>query len=644
MSPIQRPVRVVAAAMLWLVALVTWPAEAALAVPVKVTAVTLQEAPRGLQVSIATSAPAPYKQRNVRAGWVVVDILGAELGIPAGTVPVSSGLVSRVRVGQFTTDVVRVVVELSRPTPVHLDASPDGAAIIVGIPGLAKHASTTAIRAPAPGGEGGISKITGIAIWGTPSKPWVSIIASGPVRYQLQHIQPDWVVVDVSKAQLALAPGSNPVARGLVKQIRVGQFAPDVVRVVLELTQAVPIHLATSAGRAAIIVSFAVGARTHGSSMQAQGSAAPAAFNQQATAPSAASAPPAGAPPTVSNPPTAGNPPTGSKSPTATNPPAASNPPSVGRPTVSAGPPVVSPPPASTPQNPGRPSDGGYLLGPEDLLEITVWGYSDLTRVVPVRPDGQISVPLAGTVPAAGRSAERVAQDLTRAFAKYIINPQVTVSVREFRKIRMSMLGQVAHPGAYTLPPGSRILDAISLASGVTDSAALPQAQLVRASGETRPLSLDGLLLRQDMSQNLVVEPGDTLFIPEDTTNKYYVVGDVNHPGMYPIKGDITVLQALAIAGGPVLHGTTTSRTAHIVRHVDPSHGPVTASMHQDGTQSIANGNGVMITKDLGKLYQGDLRQNETLRPGDVMVVPAPWIAGLPNILGILGFLWWLHP
>jgi len=639
MSPIQRPVRVVAAAMLWLVALVTWPAEPALAAVVKVTAVTLQEAKSGFQVSIATSGPAPYEQRNVRAGWVVVDILGAELGIPAGTVPVSSGLVSRVRVGQFTTDVVRVVVELSRPTPVHLDALPDGTAIIVGIPGLAKRGFTTAVRAPAPGAADGISKITEIAIWGAPSKPWVSIIASGPVHYQLQRIQPDWAVVDVSKAQLALAPGSNPIARGLVKQIRVGQFTPDVVRVVLELTQAVPIHIATSAGRASIIVSFAVGARTHRGSMQAQGSAAPVASNQQATAPSAASAPPVASAPSA-----ASTLPIASAPSAASVPSAASNPPTAGRPSASAGPPSDSLPPASTPQNAGRPSDSGYLLGPEDVLEITVWGYGDLTRVVPVRPDGQISVPLAGTVPAAGRSAERLTQDLTRAFAKYIINPQVTVSVREFRKIRISMLGQVAHPGTYALPPGSRILDAISIASGVTDSAALPQAQLVRASGETRTLGLDSLLLRQDMSQNLVVEPGDTLLIPEDTTNKYYVVGDVNHPGMYPIKGDVTVLQALAAAGGPVMHGTSTSKTAHIVRRVDPSHGPVTASMHQDGEQSIANGNGVMITKDLGKMYQGDLRQNETLRPGDVMVVPAPWIAGLPNFLSILGFLWWLHP
>ena len=627
MSPIQRPVRVVAGAMLWLVALVTWPAEPALAALVKVTAVTLQEAPSGLQVSIATSGPAHYEQRNVRAGWVVVDILGAELGIPAGTVPGSNELVSRVRVGQFTSDVVRVVVELSQPTNFHLDASPDGAAIIVGIPGHAKRGSTTAVGADAPGGEGGTSKITGIAIWGTPSKPWVSIIASGPVRYQLQHIQPDWVVVDVSKAQLALAPGSNLIARGLVKQIRVGQFAPDVVRVVLELTQAVPIHIATSAGRAAIIVSFAVEARTHGGSMQAQGSAAPVAVNQQATAPPAASNPPAATP-----------------APTAGSQPVATRQPVAGPPSASTAQSIASAPPASGPQNAGRPSDGGYLLGPEDLLEITVWGYGDLTRVVAVRPDGQISVPLAGTVPAAGRTAERLAQDLTRAFAKYIINPQVTVSVREFRKIRVSMLGQVAHPGTYTLPPGARILDAISIASGVTDNAALPQAQLVRASGETRTVSLDSLLLRQDMSQNLVVEPGDTLLIPEDTTNKYYVLGDVNHPGVYPIKGDVTVLQALANAGGPVLHGTSTSKTAHIVRHVDPSQGPVTASVQRDGQQSIANGNGVMITKDLGKLYQGDLRQNETLRPGDVMVVPAPWIAGLGNILSILGFLWWIHP
>ena len=619
----QHRVRILAAGLLWFVVLVVWPADTAQAAPVNVTAVTLQEAADELQVWIATSGPARYLPITVRADWVVVDVMGAQLGIPAGIVPVSSGSVSRVRLGQFAPDVVRVVVELSRPTHVRLAASPDGAAIIVGVPRHAKNGSTTAVgpRIPEAGGE--TAKITGITIWGTPSKPWVSITASGSVRYQLQQVEPDWVVMDVSKAQLALASGGAPVARGLVKQIRVGQFAPEVVRVVLELTQAVPIHVAASADRAAIVVSFATKARTRGGSTQARGGdGVSLAANQQATA---------------STPPTAIAPSAAGAQPVARSQPAA------GLPSASTTQPVVSLPPASVPPDSSRPSDGGYLLGPEDMLEITVWGYPDLTRTVPVRPDGQISVPLAGTVRVAGRSVERLTQDLTRAFAKYIINPQVTVSVKEFRKIRISMLGQVAKPGTYTLPPGARILDAISIASGITDNAALPKAQLVRASGETRLLNLDGLLLQQDLSQNLVVEPGDTLLIPEDTTNKFYIVGDVNRPGTYPIKGEVTVLQALAIAGGPVMHGTSISKTAHIVRRVDPSQGPITASVHREGEQPIANGNGVMITKDLGKMYQGDLRQNEVLRPGDVMVVPAPGVALLPTIFGLLGFLWWLH-
>jgi polysaccharide biosynthesis/export protein len=607
---IQHPVRVLAAAMLWLVALVIWPADPALAAPVRVTAVTLQEATSGLQVSIATSGPAPYEQRTVRADWVVVDVLGAELGIPAGTVPVSGGVVSQVRVGQFTADVVRVVVELTQPAHVQLRASPDGAAIIVGIPGQAKRGSTPAVGARPSGGGGEIAKITGITIWGTPDKPWVTIIASGPVRYQLQHIQPDWVVVDVSKAQLALATPGSPIARGLVKQIRFGQFAPEVVRVVLVLTQAVPIHIATSAGRAAIIVSFAVKARPYRGSTQAQrvDGVLTASTQQPPTSPQH----------------------------TASGLPVATSRPAIGpssAPTVQS---IAGLPPASGPQNTGRPSGDGYLLGPEDVLEITVWGYPDMTRVVPVRPDGKIAVPLAGTVPAAGRSVEQLTQDITRAFAKYIINPQVTLIVKEFRKIRVSVLGQVTHPGTYTLPPGGRILDAIAMASGVTDSAALPQAQLVRASGETRPLSLDGLLLQQDMRYNLVVEPGDTVLIPEDTKNKFYIIGDVNHAGIYPLKGDVTVLQALAIAGGPVLHGQSASTTAYIVRRVNPADAPFTASVRSQDVQQIANGNGVLITMDLQKMMHGDLRQNEALRPGDVMVVPAPGAAALPILLSII--------
>ena len=108
----------------------------------------------------------------------------------------------------------------------------------------------------------------------------------------------------------------------------------------------------------------------------------------------------------------------------------------------------------------------GYILGPEDVLEVTVWGYPDLTRIVTVRPDGKISLPTVGPLTAAGLSVERLTQILTRAYAAYINNPQVTVSIREFRKIRVSVLGQVTRPGTYVLPPGSRLLDLRSDAGG----------------------------------------------------------------------------------------------------------------------------------------------------------------------------------
>jgi polysaccharide biosynthesis/export protein len=617
MAPLHCAVRPLATGLALLVALVAWPSARVEATPVMVTGVSVQEAPGELQVLITTSGPARYQQLSVRPEWVVVDVMGAELGVAAGRLPFSGGPISRVRVGQFGADVVRVVVELVQPVRSRLGPAQNGMALVIGIPASGATGRANATRR----GEtvqGALPKVTEISVWGAADKPWVSIAASGPVRYQLRNVEPDWVVLDVSRAHLALDSGKPPAGRGIVKQIRVGQFAPDVVRVVLELAERVPIHVATSPDRAAIVVSFKEAKGSTGNRIQP-------ADQRVGTDLSAASAPaPTTVQPEGAQPSNAGLPQLVASSGSAGAGPAA--------PTVPL--PVSPQPPAS--QGTGRYSAGPYLLGPEDVLEITVWGYPDMTRVVTVRPDGQVAVPLAGSVTAGGRSVERLTQDLTRAFAKYIINPQVSVIVKEFRKIRVSILGQVTHPGTYTLPPGTRILDALSAASGVTDNAALPEAQLVRTSGRTQPISLDGLLIQQDLQQNFALEPGDTLIIPEDTKNKFYVLGDVNHPGIYPLKGDVTVLQALAVAGGPVLHGTSTSTTAHIVRRTDNSQGPLTASVRAQDVHSIANGGGVLITMDLKKMYKGDLRQNETLRPGDVMVVPAPGAAALPTILGII--------
>ena len=360
----------------------------------------------------------------------------------------------------------------------------------------------------------------------------------------------------------------------------------------------------------------------------------------------------------------------------------------------------------------------GYILGPGDVLEISVWGYQDLTRQVAVRPDGKISVPLVGSVTAAGLSVDRLAQVLTRSYAEYIRNPQVTVIVKEFRKITASVIGQVARPGTYTLRPGVRLLDLLSLAGGVTEAAALKesrlirpgaspqpvdldrllagdqsmnialqggetlvvpedlvnvvsilgevakpgrfrlrgemrvldvlllaggltekaaitQARLMRDSRESAPLNLDRLLIHQDMSHNVVLEAGDALFIPEELNNKIYILGDVNRPGVVTVKGDVTLLQALAMAGGPVQRGGATAKSAHVVRrHSDPERAVATTAR----VEPMPNG-GALITVDLQRLVKGDVTLDVPVRPGDVVVVPQNGLGGLQTILAILSGL-----
>jgi polysaccharide export outer membrane protein len=362
------------------------------------------------------------------------------------------------------------------------------------------------------------------------------------------------------------------------------------------------------------------------------------------------------------------------------------------------------------------------VLGPEDVLEISVWGYPDLTRVVAVLPDGRISVPLVGGVVAAGLTVEQLARALVRGFARYIRDPQVTVIVKEFRKVRVSVLGQVVKPGTYALPPGARLLDLISAAGGLTEVASLGDAQLLRngkpalavdldrvlagdpevnvelAGGETlvvredlvsivnvagevvKPgryrlkgemrvldvlllaggltdkasitaarlvrgaeahgLALDALLLRQDMSHNVRLRPGDTLLVPEETNNKIYVLGDVNSPGVFPLKGEVTLLQAVAMAGGPVQRGPATARAVHIVRRGAVERAVVAGAVADVKVEALPGGR-ALISADLGALLRNSATRDIAVQPGDVIVVPQSGLTGLQVALNILAGLVW---
>jgi type II secretory pathway component GspD/PulD (secretin) len=147
MIPSRDALRSVSIGLTLALAIALWPVVQAQAAPVKVTGVVLKEAANELQVSIVATGPVRYQTRDVQPSWIVVDVQGARLGMPAGDLPLAKGLIRKVRVGQYTDDVVRVVVELTQPAKFRLTGGHDNAAVLLGI---ARDAAAAPLLAPVP--------------------------------------------------------------------------------------------------------------------------------------------------------------------------------------------------------------------------------------------------------------------------------------------------------------------------------------------------------------------------------------------------------------------------------------------------------------------------------------------------------------
>jgi polysaccharide export outer membrane protein len=131
------------------------------------------------------------------------------------------------------------------------------------------------------------------------------------------------------------------------------------------------------------------------------------------------------------------------------------------------------------------------------------------------------------------------------------------------------------------------------------------------------------------------LQPGDTLVVPEATNNKFYVMGDVHNPGVFTMKGDVTMLQALAMAGGPEPRGVATAKTVYIVRRGGDALPGVTAGPAVT-TNPLPNGHS-LIKADLQNLTQkGDRTADVPIRPGDVVVVPQTGLSGFFTFLSVL--------
>jgi polysaccharide export outer membrane protein len=164
-----------------------------------------------------------------------------------------------------------------------------------------------------------------------------------------------------------------------------------------------------------------------------------------------------------------------------------------------------------------KPHDDSFVIGNDDVLAINVWKEPDISRSIPVRSDGKISLPLVGEVQAAGLTPLKLEKDIADKLKNYISEPEVTVMVQQVNSQKFNILGQVTKPGTYVIANSPTVLDAIALAGGFRDFAKKKSIYVLRhsASGESRlPFNYKDVSQGKNMEQNIKLQPGDTIIVP----------------------------------------------------------------------------------------------------------------------------------
>jgi polysaccharide export outer membrane protein len=159
-----------------------------------------------------------------------------------------------------------------------------------------------------------------------------------------------------------------------------------------------------------------------------------------------------------------------------------------------------------------------YRIGPEDVLDITVWKNAELTRTVPVRPDGMISLPLLNDVRAVGLTPLELRDVLVKRLEEYIPSAQVSVIVSAVHSFKVSVIGEVAFPGRHELRSGATVLEALAMSGGLKEFAARSRIVVMRQSGKSGtqriPFNYDKAIAEGGEVENFSLRPGDIIVVP----------------------------------------------------------------------------------------------------------------------------------
>lgn len=158
-----------------------------------------------------------------------------------------------------------------------------------------------------------------------------------------------------------------------------------------------------------------------------------------------------------------------------------------------------------------------YQLGPEDLIEISVWKEPDLTKQISIRPDGKISYPLIGEVQAAGKSVKQLREEISKRLEKFVTDAQVTVILLKTQYYKIYVMGKVNKPGEFMVGRPANVMQALAMAGGLTPFASPGKIVILRRSGgteQTFPFDYKAVSRGQFLDQNITLLPGDVVVVP----------------------------------------------------------------------------------------------------------------------------------
>ena len=256
-------------------------------------------------------------------------------------------------------------------------------------------------------------------------------------------------------------------------------------------------------------------------------------------------------------------------------------------------------------------ADSGYLIGPGDILNIEVWNHPDVSRDVAVDYRGEIKLPPVRRMSVMAFTTYQLEEELTKFLSKYLIDPIVFVTVKEFNSQRIIALGEIT-TGMYSLKRKTSLVEFLGQIGGPTDNANVSKIKLIKKDGEISIHDLNELIGDPKKSDEVLVSAGDTVFVPPLEMSRVSVLGEVKSPKMIIVKGKLALVEAVTEAGGFTDNAVQSS--VIVLR----------------GELGAMKGYRV----DMSRIFKkGDIGLNIELEAGDIIYVPRSFIADLERFL-----------